>query len=231
MDGKLHSMGRWEPDSQGRMQQAALALFAERGYSGTTAAEIADRAGVTERTFFRHFSDKREVLFAGQDEMLDLLTGEVAAVYEAAEGKEGNDSTEAVSAVEAISTGFEAVCGVIGGRPEASVRRARIVAAHNELQERELKKLASWSDALARVLRDNGLDGHNARLLAEVSVAVFRVAYGRWLDELDERAERDLSATFHETFAELGGLFGHAEPKSRVIFPAQPEAGSRRNDW
>ena len=58
-------MGRWEPDARGRLVKAAMELYGERGFEQTTVAEIAERAGLTERTFFRHFADKREVLFAG----------------------------------------------------------------------------------------------------------------------------------------------------------------------
>ena len=194
MDGKLRSMGRWEPDSQGRMQEAALALFAERGYSGTTAAEVAERAGVTERTFFRYFSDKREVLFAGEDEMLDLLTAAVAAALEEKEP------------VEAVTVGLAAVAGEIQERREVSEQRARIIAAHTELQERELKKLASWSDTIEDALCERGLSQPAAQLLAEVSVAVFRVAYVRWIDG---GSDSDFVATLHATFAELSEFIGH----------------------
>ena len=174
------------------MQEAALELFGERGYAGTTAAEVAERAGLTERTFFRHFPDKREVLFDGEDDLLDRLTAAVAAA-------------EGTAPAEAVAAGLDAVAVEFQGRREAVARRARIVAAHVELRERELMKLASWSDALERVLRGRGLSGRDARLLAEVSVAAFRVAYQRWIDE---GPERELVATVRETLAELGGLFG-----------------------
>ena len=180
------------------MQQAALTLFAELGYTGTTAAEIANRAGVTERTFFRHFSDKREVLFAGEDEMLDYLTAAVAAAPEEKEP------------VEAVTVGLAAVAGKIQERREVSEQRARIIAAHTELQERELKKLASWSDAIEDALCERSLSRPAAQLLAEVSVAVFRVAYGRWIDG---GSDSDFVATLCETFAELGELIGHAAPR------------------
>ena len=65
-------MGRWEPDARGRLMQAALELYGERGFEQTTVAEIAQRAGLTERTFFRHFADKREVLFSGEVDDLVL---------------------------------------------------------------------------------------------------------------------------------------------------------------
>src|ERR1700721_1862099 len=71
-------MGRWEPDARGRLAQAASPLYGERGFEQTTVAEIAERAGLTERTFFRHFADKREVLFAGADALRELLVDTVA---------------------------------------------------------------------------------------------------------------------------------------------------------
>ena len=190
-------MGRWEPDARRRMQDAALALFGERGYTRTTAAEVAERAGLTERTFFRHFPDKREVLFADND-LRDRLAAAVAA------------ADEGTAPVEAIAAGLDAVAVELQGRREAVVRRARIIAAHAELQERELKKLASWSDALESVLRGRGLPGPAAKLLAEVSVAVFRAAYQRWLDE---GLERELVATIHQTLVELGDFVGHTTPR------------------
>ena len=71
-------MGRWEPNARGRLEQAAMELYLERGFDQTTVAEIAERAGLTERTFFRHFADKREVLFAGAGALQELLVSAVA---------------------------------------------------------------------------------------------------------------------------------------------------------
>lgn len=178
------------------MKEAALALFSERGYARTTAAEVAERAGVTERTFFRHFPDKREVLFA-DDELLDCLVTAVA------------DTDERVAPVEAIVAGLEAVALALQGRRDAVARRAQIIAAHAELRERELTKLASWSEALERLLRERGLPESDAKLVGEVSVAVFRVAYRNWLDG---EPERELVTTIYETLAGMDGLFGHAAP-------------------
>lgn len=193
------------------MQEAALALFGERGFERTTAAEVAERAGLTERTFFRHFPDKREVLFADND-----LRDRIAAAVASAEGP---------TPIEAITVGLDAVAGVLQGRREAVARRARIIAEHPELQERELMKLASWSTAIERALRGRGLSGPAAKLLAEVSIAVFRAAYQRWLDE---GPERELSKTIHETLAELGGFFGHIAPQN--LLPARAGATARRID-
>lgn len=185
-------MGRWEPDARSRMREAALELFEERGYVGTTAAEVAERAGLTERTFFRHFPDKREVLFDG-NELGDLLSAAVA------------DAPEGVVPVEAVAAGFDAVAAVFEGRRGAVTRRARVVAAHAELRERELAKLASWSTALEDTLRGRGLLGPDADLLAEVCVAAFRAAYRRWLED---GTEGELAATVREALAGLGRFFG-----------------------
>ena len=179
------------------MREAALELFGERGYAGTTAAEVAERAGLTERTFFRHFPDKREVLFDG-NELGELLATAVA------------DADGGEAPVEAVAAGFDAVAAVFEGRREAVARRARIVASHAELRERELMKLMSWSTALEGALRGRGLSGPDAELLAEVSIAVFRVAYRRWLDEA---TERELAATVRESLAGLGGFFDRTAPR------------------
>ena len=186
------------------MREAALTLFSERGYAETTAAEVAERAGLTERTFFRHFPDKREVLFDG-NELGDLLAGVVA------------DADGGEAPVGAVAAGFDAVAAVFEGRREAVARRARIVASHAELRERELAKLVSWSEALECALRGRGLSGPDAELLAEVSIAVFRVSYRRWLDE---DTERELAATVREALAGLGGFFDRTVPGPPNPLPA-----------
>src|SRR5258708_28244623 len=113
-------MGRWEPDSRGRLAKAALELYGERGFENTTVAEIAERAGVTERTFFRHFADKREVLFGGADELREVLVSNVAGAL------------ESLPPVEAVAAGLEAAAAVLQERREFSRRRQAIIAAHPE---------------------------------------------------------------------------------------------------
>ena len=162
-------MGRWQPDARGRLEQAALELFAERGYEETTVAEIAARAGLTERTFFRHYADKREVLFGGAAMVTELLVGTAAGAARQA------------SPIEAVAGALQAVGAVIEERRELARRRSRVIAANPELQERELNKLASWADALAASLRARGVDDSDARLAAHVGVAVFHVAFARWV--------------------------------------------------
>ena len=124
-------MTRWEPNARGRLEQAALELYAERGFERTTVADIATRAGLTERTFFRHFADKREVLFAGAEELQELLVGTAAG------------ARRPRTPIEAVAAALEAVSGWFRDRRERARRRQAVIAANAELQERELVKLAS----------------------------------------------------------------------------------------
>src|SRR3954466_542856 len=103
-------MVRWEPDGRGRLEQAAMALYAERGFENTTVAEIAERAGLTERTFFRHFADKREVLFAGSSELQERM---VQAV---------DDAPESLPPVDVVAAGLEAAAAFLPGREQARQR-------------------------------------------------------------------------------------------------------------
>jgi len=171
-------MARWQPDSRGRLRQAALDLYGERGFEHTTVAEIAKRAGVTERTFFRHFADKREVLFAGSEDLQEALVRPVT------------EAPASLAPLDAVARGLEAAGAVLPPREMARQRQV-VIAANAELRERELIKLASLSAALAETLRDRGVAEPAASLTAEIGIAVFRNAFERWLDG-DE--ERDLPA-------------------------------------
>jgi AcrR family transcriptional regulator len=168
-------MVRWEPDSRARLEQAALALYGERGFERTTVAEIADRAGLTERTFFRHFADKREVLFGGSEALRELLVGTVA------------DASDSLAPIDAVAAGVEAAAAELQERREFARRRQAIVAANAALRERELIKLASWSAALADTLRRRGVDEPEASLTAEVGIAIFRTAFDQWIDDANDR--------------------------------------------
>src|SRR5437764_2481501 len=169
-------MSRWEPDARGRLEQAALQLFLERGFEQTTVAEIADRAGLTERTFFRHFADKREVLFSGSTELQKLIVDAIDA------------APASVTPIQAITVGLEA-SGAIFDAPRRPYSRQRqaVIDANPELQERELVKLASLAAALADALRRRGVQGPAAGLTAEAGVAVFRVAFEQWLRDDSDR--------------------------------------------
>lgn len=163
-------MTRWSPDARGRLAQSAMELFAKHGYDQTTVAEIAESAGLTERTFFRHFADKKEVLF-GANELRDLL---VAAVAHA---------PSSASPMEAVADGLMAAGRVFSDeRRDYSRRRQSIIAANAVLRERELIKLASIASAIAEALRQRGVPEPSASLSAEAGIAVFRVAFEQWVD-------------------------------------------------
>ncbi len=120
-------MGRWKPDSRGRLQEAALALYSERGFDQTTAAQIAARAGLTERTFYRHFADKREVLFGGSALLQERI---VAGVTRAPAGD---------GPLDAVCRGLDAAAAMLGEfRRDLSRQRQAVIAANPELREREL---------------------------------------------------------------------------------------------
>ncbi|MEV7802776.1 helix-turn-helix domain-containing protein [Microbispora sp. NPDC088329] len=181
-------MGRWEPNARGRLSEAALELYVERGYEQTTVAEIAMRAGLTERTFFRHFADKREVLFSGSDALREHLVNAVAGAPDSA------------APIDAVAAAFESVGVLFQEGRERSLRRQAVITANAELRERELIKLASLSAALADTLRLRGVPHPAASLAAEAGVAVFKVAFERWADD---PGEPDLSQLIRESFDEL----------------------------
>jgi AcrR family transcriptional regulator len=171
-------MGRWEPDAGGRFRMAAMELFVERGYEQTTVADIAERAGLTARTFFRHFADKREVLFSGAEQlqrtMVDALDGAPAP------------STP----IEAIEAALAATAGFFEDNREFARRRSSVIEANAELRERELIKLATLSAALAEGLRRRGVAEPDASLAAEAGMAVFRVAFASWVAAAEPRSFR-----------------------------------------
>jgi AcrR family transcriptional regulator len=170
------------------LERAALALYCERGFEQTTVAEIAERAGLTERTFFRHFADKREVLFSGASALEGLLTGVVA------------DAPEGATPFDAVSLAFVAAGSGIQERRDFAVQRQIVIASSAELQERELIKLASLSVAIAHALEHRGVDVTTASLTGEVGVAVFKVAFERWVNE---GPTHDLGDVVRSCFDEL----------------------------
>ncbi|PPJ30929.1 TetR family transcriptional regulator [Nocardia nova] len=197
-------MSRWEPNGRGRLAQAALELYSERGFDETTVAEIAERAGLTERTFFRHFSDKREVLFGGQDLLCSAIAESVAAAPA--------DADPMATAIAAI----RAAGAQIPDLPAWQLRRRAVIAANPALQERELRKMAVLGGELADALRTAGVSEGPATLCARVAVTVFGIAFDRWVDD---SSTRELSRVIAEVYAELrgavsagrGGLGGEAD--------------------
>jgi AcrR family transcriptional regulator len=181
-------MSRWEPNARGRLEQAALELYSERGFEQTTVAEIARRAGLTERTFFRHFADKREVLFWGAGALQELFVSNVASAPDSA------------APIDAVAAALDAAGAVFQERHEIARRRQAIIAANAELQERELIKLARLSAAVADTLRQRGVSDPAASLTAEAGIAVFRIAFEAWVSDT---SQRDLSQHIRESLEEL----------------------------
>jgi AcrR family transcriptional regulator len=190
-------MARWQPNARGRLEKAAMELYGERGFDQTTVAQIAERAELTERTFFRHFADKREVLFAGSGQLQDLLVQTVA------------DAPATAPPIDAVAVGIEAIGTVLQesrGRAFARQRQS-IVAASAELRERELNKMSSLAGALADTLRKRGVGEPAARLLAEIAIAVFRISFERWVAG---PRERDLRELMRESLVEVQSLTAEA---------------------
>lgn len=184
-------MGRWEPNARGRLEQAALELYLERGFEQTTVAEIAKRAGLTERTFFRHFADKREVLFWGQSALRELLVRTVAGAPDSA------------AAIDVVAAAVEAAGALVQDRHERARQRQAVIAANAELRERELIKLASLAEAIAGALRQRGVGELAASLTAEAGIAVFKIAFERWIND---PGHRDLPRLIRESLDELKAL-------------------------
>jgi AcrR family transcriptional regulator len=167
-------MGRWEPNARGRLEQAALELFGERGFEQTTVEDIASRAGLTKRTFFRHFADKREALFGGAEEFQELFVSPIAS------------APASDAPIDMMAGSLEAAGAALQGRRDFARRRQLVIAANRELQERELVKLASIAAALADALRKRGVEEPAASLTAETAIAVFRIAFERWVAADDQ---------------------------------------------
>ena len=182
-------MAKIEAELRVRLQQAALKLFRERGYDRTTASEIAARTGVTERTFFRHFPDKREVLFDGEAVLRMKLTDSIAA------------APAGLGAVAVLFRAFRTVEVLLENNRPYSVPRQEVIATTPALQEREFAKHAALADALAAALKARGVSDLGALLAARIGMAAFVQATTAWLDEprlsLGERL--DLAAAELET--------------------------------
>lgn len=181
-------MGRWEPGARERLEGAAMELFMERGFEQTTVAEIASRAGLTERTFFRYFADKREVLFSGASELEEVFVSAVSA------------TPAATAPMDAVGAALVAVAPLLQERGAFARRRQGIITAHDDLRERELVKLASLASAMAATLRSKGVAEPAASLAAESGIAVFKVAFERWQMA---RAGTDFAVVIEECLHEL----------------------------
>jgi AcrR family transcriptional regulator len=194
------TMVRWEPNAHDRLQQAALDLYGERGFEQTTVADIARRAGLTERTFFRYFSDKPEVLFSGAAALQDFIVTRVAGAPDSA------------APIDAVTSAVEATSAIFADMREHSVKRQAIIDANPGLRERELIKMSRLAAAIAGTLRQRGVDDPAATLTAEAGVAVFKTAFQRWISE---PGQQDFAKLVRDSLDQLRAVTAARPGRSR----------------
>ncbi|AEV85123.1 yvdT-like transcriptional regulator [Actinoplanes sp. SE50] len=182
-------MARWVPGTVERLRTAALTLFDEQGFEKTTVAQITERAGMNRRTFFHHFADKREVVFAGQEHSEELIAAEIR----------GQD--HGTDPLRAAVAGLQAVSDQVYEQfREGAVVLGRVIAASPELQERELVKRAILADRIAAALRDRGTADAAATVAAWTAVAIFFVARNQWNQPDNQHTLAHLIAMSREDF-------------------------------
>jgi AcrR family transcriptional regulator len=189
-------MPRSKEDVRQRLRTAALELYRERGYDRTTTAEIAARAGVTERTFFRHFPDKREVLFDGEAGLHATLS---KAIAEAPAG---------LGPMEIALWAFRCIEPIIEQNRPFTERAREVIARSPALQERQLAKAASTTAAVAAALQRRGVEANLATLAAGTGMAVFAHAARAWVED----PSLSLGAHLERAFQTLHGLSAAGSP-------------------
>lgn len=186
-------MARWQPGAAQRLVVAAVDLFSEQGYDATTVTQIAERAGVTKSTFFRHFSDKRELLVAGQETLSRLLAEGIA------------EAPASASPLQAVAAGLERAAGAMGpANRELGPRIAAAVAASTELQERDTLKSVGLAAAMTDALLARGVPKATALLAGELGVLAFKQGYARWAE--DDSASGDSAELASHALAALAEL-------------------------
>lgn len=185
---------RWPEDSRSRLVDAAMSLFGEHGYSGTTVDDIAARAGVTARTFFRHFADKEEVLFADDDTLLPVLLASISATP-------GPIAADALM-LHTLTT----LADVMQPQRSELVARQRIIDTDVSLTGRELAKQARWQHGVSATLIERGFDPDDAEILAAVGFAIFVRALHAWLAD--------------DTGPDLADRIRDALPRARAVLDA-----------
>ena len=173
-------MTRWQPDARGRLVQAAMELYRERGFGQTTVAQIAERAGVTERTFFRHFTDKREMLFDGSNRLQQLMVDAITRTPASA------------TPLDAVGAALEA-CGTAFTDLDHSRTRQMIIDSDDSLHERELIKRDRLATAISQALRHRGVEEPAASLAAQTGIGVFHVAFANWIAPNNTRGYADIA--------------------------------------
>jgi AcrR family transcriptional regulator len=176
-------MARWEPHTRERLVRAALDLFTAQGYEATTVNEIAERAGgLTKMTFFRHFPDKREVLFAGQDMHSRLLADAIAA------------SPGPATPLQAVAAALDAITSTFtDDRREFAARLRAVIAGNSELRERAAFKRNGLTEAVREALEKRGVPDLTASLAAELGIHAFYRAFDQWADPASQQTLTDLT--------------------------------------
>jgi AcrR family transcriptional regulator len=200
-------MGRWEPNPRGRLAKAAVELYAAQGFEHTTGAQIAARAGMHERSFFRLFPDKREVFFYPVEA---AQRDAVAAIAEAPEG---------TSPADAVTAALEVRCALIQHNRDAATVRQSLISANAELGERDLSKHAELASAMAEALHERGTPEPAASLIADTATAVFRTAVAQWVGN---PGEQDLTTLFRANLDELASMLSRTTRHGRQEQRARP---------
>jgi AcrR family transcriptional regulator len=176
------------------MEEAALQLYEAQGLANTTGAEIAAAAGVTERTFFRHFRDKLEAAFGDETRLRDTAATAVAT------------APASMSALATAEHALSVIAGDFDCRRDSILRRARVVEANPELREREMSRAAEWATVMARGLVARGVDERRAVMVAGVGLSLFRTAYERWAQDRTANLTTELQEVFADFRAEAAAL-------------------------
>src|ERR1039458_4316150 len=200
------AMARWEPGAEARLRKAALDLYLKRGYENVTATDIAEHAGLARRTLFRYFADKREVLFAGSEQLPDAATQAV------------HDAPTALAPLDTVLHALDLIGTQLAQYSRHARERRTVIASSPELQERERTKLAALTNAIAQALSQRQVPRARAELLAQVGVATFQAAWGQWVDQADD-------ASFHDCFERAAADLKSAFAAS--IRPSQPSRTRR----
>jgi len=173
-------MSRWQPDARERLERAAVELFVEQGFAETTVPQIAARAGLTTRTYFRHFADKREALFGSEDELAPMIAGLMS------------DAPTSLTPMDAIAQALNTVAGRLQPQREFLAIRHRVVQADEGLRERELRKRAALTAEISRGFQSRGEDQLTAQVAATLATGIMGISIERWLDGSGSRSLPDL---------------------------------------
>jgi AcrR family transcriptional regulator len=189
-------MVRWQPDARGRLQESAMTLFIERGYDEVTVADIAERAGLTKRSFFNHFADKREVMFASADALKDRVLGALAQA----------DSD--LGPLDAAVWAYTDAAAPIADYPEIARARRALIDSSPELRERDLMKMASMTAAVAEALVRRGTPRRDAIFISQAATTVFTTAVDEWTRE----PGHGLAASIQDALNDLRTVLGSEGP-------------------